>query len=209
MHNIRHRWGVILLTLFLLAVPSMMRGETAAQVMRRAAALMERAKGVRAEFTLTSGGRSAKGTLKSSAAGFSVVTGGYSSWYDGKNMWTYNPSTLETTLVVPTREELREVNPLMMVAGYEKDFTASYAKGGATGVYNILLTPKSNKTGLKSVTVTLDKHTYRPTSITVTPKSGAVSKVTVTTLATDVAFSKSDFTYPAKRYPKAEVIDLR
>lgn len=209
MHYTRHRLAAALLAFVLLAIPGMVHGETAAQVMRRASALMERAKGVRADFTLTSGGRSVKGTVKSSAAGFSVVTAGYSSWYDGRNMWTYNPSTAETTLVVPTREELREVNPLLMVGGYEHDFTASFVKGSGSGAYSILLTPKNAKTGLKSVTVVLNKSTYRPTSITVTPKSGAATKVTVNSLSTDAVFSKGDFTYPAKKYPKAELIDLR
>ncbi len=196
--------------LALLLVPLRASGaETAAQVMRRASALLDRATGVSADFSLTSGGRTVKGSLKSSAAGFAIVTNGYSAWYDGRNLWTYNPSTVETTLVNPTAAELREVNPIMMVAGYEKDFTASYSKTPAAGCYGVVLTPKNAKTGLKSVVVQLDKRTYIPKTITVNPRSGASTVVAISSLRTDSRFQKSDFTYPSKKYPKAELIDLR
>lgn len=183
--------------------------ETPGQVMKRASALIERASGVEAGFTMTSGGKTLKGTLKSSAAGFVLSTPGYSSWYDGKNLWTYNATSRETTLTIPTGEELREANPMMMVSGYEGIFTPAFAKKQTAGTRTLVLMPKSKKTGLKNVVVVLDSKTYRPKRITVTPSSGSATTVTLTSLRTDVKFPKSTFTYPKSKYPKVEIIDLR
>lgn len=202
--------SVLLATVLLLATAvGASAAETPGQVMKRASALIERASGIEAGFTMTSGGKTLKGTLKSSAAGFVLSTPGYSSWYDGKNLWTYNASSRETTLTVPTGEELREANPMMMVSGYEGVFTPAFAKKQSAGTRTLVLVPKSRKTGLKNVVVVLDSKTYRPKRITVTPSSGTASSVTITSLKTDVKFPKSTFTYPKTKYPKVEIIDLR
>ncbi len=183
--------------------------ETAGQVMKRAAALIERSSGIESTFTMTSGGKSVKGSLKSSAAGFVLTTPGYSSWYDGRNLWTYSESAKETTLTHPTSEELREANPMMMVSGYEGVFTPAFAKKQTAGTRTLVLVPKSRKSGLKNVVVVIDSKTYRPSRITVTPSSGASTTVSITSLKTDSKIPKSAFTYPKAKYPKAEVIDLR
>lgn len=183
--------------------------ETAAQVMKRAAALMERASGIKATFNLVSAGRTVRGTLKSSAAGFALSTPGYSTWYDGRTMWTYSASSQETTVTVPTAEELREANPLLMVSQYASGFTPAFASRQQTGTHTVVLSPKSQSNSIKSVTVVLNKSNYRPVSVTVVPRSGNTLKVDVTSLVTDASFSKKDFIYPAKSYPKAEIVDLR
>ncbi|MDE7159511.1 MAG: outer-membrane lipoprotein carrier protein LolA [Muribaculaceae bacterium] len=181
----------------------------APQIMKRASALMDRASGIDATFTMTTGGRSVKGSLKSSAAGFVLTTPSYTSWYDGRNLWTYNASARETTLTLPSKEELCEANPMMMVSGYANAFTAAFAKKQTAGTHTIVLLPKSRKSGLKNVVLVIDSRTYKPTRITVNPASGASVSVAIHSLRTDAKFSKSSFTYPKSKYPKVEVIDLR
>lgn len=184
-------------------------GETASQVMKRAAALLQRASGIQASFAMTSGGRTVNGTLRSSSAGFALETPTYSTWYDGKDMWTYNASSRETTLMAPSQAELREANPMLMISGYDKAFSASFARNQGKGTYTVVLTPRQKSTGVKRVVVVIGKGNYRPKQISVTPKSGAAATLRVTSLVTNARLSKSDFTYPKKKYPRAEIIDLR
>lgn len=183
--------------------------ESAAQIMEKAAAKINGAGGVSASFTLTSGHQTAKGTIKASGKKFVIETPGYSTWYDGKNMWTYNERSNETTLIEPTAAEIAEANPLALVNTYTKDFTASFAKSQTKGSKSIILTPKSKALGYKSVHVTLSDQTGLPTKVVVIPQSGTRIDVSIFQVKTKQQFAASTFTYPKSKYPKAEINDMR
>jgi outer membrane lipoprotein-sorting protein len=55
----------------------------------------------------------------------------------------------------------------------------------------------------------VNKKTYSPEQITVVPKSGQETKVRINKVVTGVNQSDGFFVFDAKKYPNAEVIDLR
>ena len=133
--------------LAVMAVSFSAAAETADGMLRKAASAINGAGGLSASFVLDYGQQKLSGTLKASGKKFTVQTPSTSTWYDGKNMWTYNSRNNETTLMTPTPQEVSEANPLSIVNSYSSQFTAAYAKTHSKGSKTIVVTPKSKKIG--------------------------------------------------------------
>ena len=188
---------------------SMSAAETADGMLKKAAAAINGAGGLTASFTLDYGQQKMTGTLKASGRKFALQTSTASTWYDGKNMWTYNAGSNETTLMVPTPQEVAEANPLSIVNSYASTFTAAFAKSQAKGSKTIVLTPKSKKSGYKSVHVTIPSGASFPSKLVVIPSSGQKITVLISQVKTGQKLAESSFIYPKTKYPKAEIVDLR
>lgn len=192
-----------------LAFPSLNAAETAEQVLRRCASGINGANGVSATFTISYGNQKVSGSIKSSGKMFALLTSASSTWYDGKNMWTFNAKSKETTLMSPTPGEVAEANPLSLVNSYSTMFTASFAKNQTKGSKTILLSPKSKHTGYKSVQVMIPDGSSYPSKLTIVPSSGQTVTVSIINVKTSQKLPPSTFVYPKSKYPDAEIIDLR
>ena len=199
----------ILLVAVVMGVMSVAAADSAEVVMKRAASRINNAGGISASFCIDSGSQRISGTLKALGNKFALQTSASSTWYDGKQMWTYNSNNRETTLMLPTAAEVAEANPLSIVNTYGSSFTASFAKTQVKGCKTIVLTPKSKKLGYKSVHVTIPDSSSLPSKIVIVPTSGQRITVSVTKAETGRSFAASTFVYPAAKYPKVEIVDLR
>lgn len=186
-----------------------MAAQTAAGMLKKAAADINGAGGLTASFTLDYGQQKISGTLKAAGKKFALQTPSSSTWYDGKSMWTYNANNNETTLMTPTAQEVAEANPLSIVNSYSSIFTAAFAKTQPKGGKTIVLTPKSKNSGYKSVHVTIPEGSSFPSKLIVIPTSGQKVTVTVSQVKRVQSLSASTFVYPKSKYPKAEIVDLR
>lgn len=200
---------IIVLFLALLIPASGIAGETADQVLKKCASNINGANGLSASFTMNYGSQKLSGTLKASGKMFVLQTTSSSTWYDGKNMWTYNAKTNETTLISPTASEVAEANPLSLVNTYSTMFIASYAKGQTKGSKKILLTPRSKQIGYKSVHVIIPDGSDYPSKLVVVPSTGQAVTITISNVRSNQKFPTSMFVYPKSRYPKVEIVDLR
>lgn len=206
MNRIKIILGILIATLSTMSVNGAV---TAGEMMDKAAAKIKTAGGLSANFMMTSGQYTTKGSLKAQGQQFCIQSTQASTWYDGKTMWTYNRNTKETTIVTPTAAELAETNPLALVNTYGNSFTAAFAKSHPKGGHTIVLTPKSKKLGYKSVHVTISDATGLPASIVVVPNSGQRISISISDVKTKQNFGTTDFTYPKGKYPKAEIVDMR
>lgn len=199
---------MFLLTL-MFSTASLSGAETADQILKKASAAINNANGLSASFNIDYGTQRLTGTLKTSGKMFVLQTSSSSTWYDGKNMWTFNAKNNETTLINPTAQEVAEANPLLLVNSYSMQFVASFAKNQTKGNKTILLTPKSKSIGYKSVMVTIPDGSNYPSRLVVVPSSGQTVKISISNVRTSQKFSNSTFVYPKSKYPKAEIVDLR
>ena len=200
--------GIIsILALALSFLPAM--GETAAGVLQKAAHAAQTAKGINGTFRISQNGQSVNGTFKSTGSKFSLLTPQISTWYNGKNMWTYNASSAETMLTVPTKEEISESNPLEYLKSYNSTYTPSFSKKKMKGKYLIVLTPKSKRNAIKSIEVTINSASWKPEKFVVTGSGKSVTTITVVGLNYNVALNASAFEYPKSKYPKVQIVDLR
>lgn len=206
MKSIRFIFGLLLMAI---SFGHAGAAETAGQMMERAAAKINAAGGLSANFMMTSGQYTSKGSMKAEGRKFCIISTQASTWYDGKTLWTYNANTKETTVVNPTESELAETNPLALVNSYGNSFTAAFAKSHPKGGHTIVLTPKSKKLGYKSVHVTISDATGLPASVVVVPSSGTRISISISEVKTKQKFSSATFSYSKSKYPKAEIVDMR
>lgn len=199
----------IILTLLAIGASFTTSAQTADALLKKAAEAVNGTGGLTATFTLDYGKQKISGTLKASGKKFALLTQSSSTWYDGKSMWTYNAGSNETTLMTPTAQEVAEANPLSIVNTYAASFTAAFGKMQSKGSKTIVLTPKSKKTGYKSVHLTIPDGSSFPTKIVVIPASGQKVTVSISQVKTGQKLADGTFTYPKSKYPKAEIVDLR
>lgn len=186
-----------------------MSAATATEIMDKAAGKAKSAKGISGTFSVTTSGKTFNGSIKASGSKFSFLTPMASSWYNGKNMWTYNASSKETTLVSPTASEIAESNPFEYLRTYSANYNAAFSNKKVAGKYIIMLIPKSKRNTIKSVEVTLNGKTLTPEKFVITPRSGASSTINVKTLEYSGAIKALEFEYPKNKYPGVQIIDLR
>lgn len=198
------------LLLLLLLLPTYcfkISGATSEELMQKSVAKISG--NVSCNYRVTMKGRAFAGELKSSGIKFYNSNSYGSCWYDGKNMWTYNPSSKETTLTCPTPSEIAESNPLAYVKGYSKYYTSSIVSQGKNGMSTIKLVSKSKFAPAKQVILTINSTTFIPQRLVVTLANGETAQVAISNVRTGNKYSAGEFVYPNKRYPNVEVVDLR
>lgn len=178
------------------------------EIVSNTASKIRNAKGVDCSFTATFGGKSVTGQLKSSGDKFNIVTEAGSSWYNGKALYTYNPSSSETTVFTPTKGELAEVNPLCYVSDVKGSYTVSMATRQPKTGYCVELIPLKRKSPVKNVKVTVSS-SFVPQQVSITASDGSVSVIDIKSVNYTAAHPASTFEYPKSRYSKAQIVDLR
>ncbi|MCH5235420.1 MAG: outer-membrane lipoprotein carrier protein LolA [Muribaculaceae bacterium] len=197
------------LVLVLLSLNAVGQGTTQPQqILNRAVEKITNSKGVVTEFKIYNSGYSGSGRIKSSGNKFNVTLPDVEVWYNGKDLYTYNKNTNETTVVVPSPEELSESNPLTYVTNASKTYNVTFSTVKKNGMDVLELTPKK-KGEIKRITLTLRKSDSIPEKIVVEPSSGNPITAEITSFKAVGNLSSSDFEYPESKFSKVEVIDLR
>lgn len=198
----------VLTIILLLTATVAYSAETATQLMNRVSNSFRNASTISATFSVKGAMGNTSGNFYYSHGKYAVITGGASAWYNGKDMWTYNPRTSETTIVTPSQQEVAENNPFSIISSMAGSFNAQYAKSQPAGKTVLVLIAKSSKNSIKKVVLTLDSKRMVPTALVITGKGG-VTNVTVSKLVAGTKLSSSLFEYPKSKYPKAKIVDLR
>ena len=199
--------SLVAVAVLLCAVPAF--AQSSYDILRKAATKLEAAKGIQCSFTLKSGEHSTEGSLKSQGDRFYLKTPVSSTWYDGKQMWTMNPSTHETTLYIPDVEEVLEVNPMAYLRNFSKDYFSAFSKKKIDGKHIVLLNPRKKGGQVRAIEITVDATTFLPEKFIVRTMDNRRTYLTVRALKLNATHPASTFTYPASSYKGYKVIDLR
>lgn len=174
----------------------------------RAADKLRASKSVTACFTLAVGGESTTGNITLAGDRFVVKTPQLSTWYDGKTQWSYSPQAGEVNITEPTADELSQVNPFVIINAFRKGYKSTLgASTAATKVINLAALDK--RADIRTVVLTLDTKTLYPTKIVMTLADGRKMTVTVSSVTPGKALPASTFVFDKKKYPGAEIVDLR
>lgn len=206
MKSLRH---YILLLLFFASALSLSASLSAEDILKKSSASMLKGGGIVASYTYKSGAYTEKGTLTVKGKQFSLVSPQRSVWYNGKSLWTLNPSEKEVTLSEPTVAEASAINPYMLVSSYKTEYTARLVTSAVKGTYAIQLTPKNRSNYVKTATICLRASNYMPVRLDITDRSGNRSSIIISGIKTGQNISNSTFTYNSKKYPSVKLIDLR
>ncbi len=175
-------------------------------------------KGVEAKFSLKIENNAGKnlgtktGIVYMKGTKYHVSVTGQEIFCDGANISTYDKSANEVTItkVDPTANSLTPQK--IFTNFYDKDFL--YKLNGETTVggkkiQELELTPIDKSKPFFKVLVYVDKATQTISSTKVFEKAGNKYTYSVASMNTATPVSDAQFVFDAKKYPGAEVVDLR
>ncbi len=175
-------------------------------------------KTVTADFTLTilnAEGKvegTKKGILYIKGSKYRVNISGQEIYSDGNNIWTYDKSANEVQLT-KFDPSANTITPQKMFTNfYDKDFLYKLngeTKQGKKTIQEIELTPVDKTKTFFKVLVEIDKATKNIVSTKVFEKNGNRYTYTITFMKTNTDIPESIFIFDQKKYPNAELIDLR
>lgn len=180
--------------------------ETASSVMKHVVNAMS-TKPLQASFTITASGVTQSGTLVMDRDRFVLKTDDLSTWWDGKTQWTYSPALKEVSVTNPGREELAEVNPLLILGSLSSGF-ASELTSSTMGNYTLSMRPRQGADGIRSAIVSVNGTTWFPREITV-DAGGNRFVIKVKSIKTLKNIPAGTFQFNPRQYPGVEINDLR
>lgn len=185
---------------------SAQNSQQAKAVLDKTAAIVSNKNGATAQFTIAStktGTVSGKLSIKGNM--FQVSTPQSMVWYNGKTQWTYLKSTEEVNVSTPNATQQLQMNPYRFINMYRKGYNLSLTDKGQG--YWIHLTAQNTKNNVPEMYILVNKKTYHPETVKMR-QGKAWTTITIRNFkATRLA--NSIFTFNAKDYPQAEVVDLR
>lgn len=183
--------------------------DNAMQLLENAAANIKSMPSLKANYTITvSGQGSATGVMTLSGDMFVMTSADLMTWYDGTTQWTMVMADNEVNVTEPTADELRQVNPFVIINNFRNSYSASSLKAGP-GQKKLLLKAKNAKEPIAETTVTLNAATLLPVQIELKLKNNRTVSIKVTGIQKGKSLPVGVFRFPAKKYPSAEIVDLR
>ncbi len=172
----------------------------------------QQAKGITADFAMKGDANSGlymKGTLKMQGKKFYLSTNDLTTWYDGKTMWTYAPSIDEVNITTPTRQELAEINPYLLLDDYKQSFIVKELNNTQKGERQFRLTPTKRNTTIEQIVLTIATASNAPISFEITDNNNRKVLIAVTNYNDKVTHSASTFKFDSTQLPQVTIIDLR
>lgn len=179
---------------------------TARKILGRTAAVISSKGGATANFTITG---TKTGTVNGSLAikgrMFHAVTPQSIIWYNGKTQWTYLKANEEVNVSTPNEAKQMSMNPYRFINMYQSGYNLSMTDKGKG--YWVHLTAQNKQRSVQEIYILINKKNYHPSTIKMR-HGNSWSTITVKNLKTG-KLPNSLFTFNAKDYPHAEVVDLR
>ena len=134
---------------------------------------------------------------------FRMTLGANETKFDGRTQWVFVSEYNEVSVTEPTKEELREINPLAMIEYYVEKDKISQGEDGAINFYPT--DPKSSE--YFRIELRLNKSNL-PTRLVIHQKNG--DKITlVWDSLNKTKVDDAYFYFDVAKYPNVEVNDLR
>ena len=191
------------------------QAQSARSVLDATAARMTNSGCIRAQFKATqfrgtTPESETSGTMLISGRKFQMKTPDITTWFDGKTQWSMLSDASEVNVSEPTDEELAAMNPSALINIYKKGYSYTLRKSSLRGkeTYEVRLVAKNKKASFSEIYVDVDPDTYNPLCFRA-KQDGNWMRLSIFSFSTNQPTQDSDFTFPSKDYPNAEVIDLR
>lgn len=198
----------ILATILLVTTVAMnaQNATKARKVLDKTAAEVSNKGGATANFTLSNKKiGSVNGSLSIKGSMFHAVTDKAIIWYNGKTQWSYLKSTEEVNVNTPTDAQQMKMNPYRFINMYKSGYDLGLTEKGNS--YWVHLNAQNKQRSVQEVYILIDAKSYRPSQVRMRQGNEWTTIAIRNFKAKNIP--NSTFTFNAKDYPKAEVIDLR
>ncbi len=178
----------------------------ARKVLDKTASVVSNKGGAQANFTLSGRKSSAiSGTIAIKGSKFNARTKEAIVWYDGKTQWSWLKSTNEVNISTPTEAQRMKMNPYTFITMYKQGYNLSMSTQGKN--YVVHMVAQNKQRTVQEVYLTISKQSYVPSQIKMR-EGQKWTTIDISNFKT-ANLSNSTFTFNAKDFPKAEIIDLR
>ena len=210
---------VFLLGIFAAAPAFAQKDAKAKELLDKTSATLNQSGGISAAFTVNINDgvnkikQSFEGQIFVKGAKFYLETPDQAVYYDGKNQWSYNKSVNEVSILEPQSQDVQTLNPVSVFDLYKTNCDYKY-KGEKVNaqkqkVQEISLFLKNNKEDIKQVDIQINPDTGMPVFFLIINKDKSEYRIYVNKYQTQLNLSDSQFVFDTKKYPQAEVNDLR
>ena len=171
------------------------------KVLNALAAKIEKGGGATATFTMKTAGNTISGNVAIRNSRFYLTTPSMTVWYNGKTQWIYSKLSEEVNISAPNAGQ-QSVNPYAFLYIYKNGYSLTMKTQGQTKTIRMV----SKKHAMKDITITLGKGDV-PTMVKFL-QGGKWTTVSLTNFKV-TKLPDSLFVFNPKKYPDAEIIDLR
>lgn len=194
------------LLLLICACVSAQSATQARKVLDKTASVVGRKGGAQASFSV-SGKKigSQSGTIAIKGNMFQARTPKAIVWYNGKTQWSYLKMTNEVNVSNPTEAKRMSMNPYTFISMYRNGYNLSMTKSGSN--YVVHMVAQNKKRSVQEAYITINKKSYTPSNVRMR-QGNDWTNISISGFKA-VNQPNSKFTFNAKDFPKAEVIDLR
>lgn len=177
----------------------------AKKVLDKAVAKLNIKGGTTASFSIT-GNKigTQKGSISIKGNKFHASTASAIVWYNGKTQWTYVKKNEEVNVSTPSAAQQSSMNPYTFVNLYKKGYSMQLNKTASGN--QVHLKAQNQKASIKEAYILVDGNNNIK-EVKMRQASGWVT-ISISNIQ-QKSLSDATFTFNAKDYPKAEVIDLR
>lgn len=176
----------------------------AKKVLDKAAAKFNIKNGTTANFTISGDKIKQSGTISIKGNMFQASTPNAIVWYNGKTQWTYLKKNEEVNVSNPNAAKQASMNPYTFLTLYKKGYNMELQQTASGN--QVHLTAQNQKSGIKEAFILVDANSNIK-EVKMRQSSGWMT-ISISNVKS-VKLSDATFTFNAKDYPKAEVIDLR
>lgn len=178
----------------------------AMKVLNKTASVVGRKGGAQANFNISGKKIGAQsGTIAIKGNKFQARTRKAIVWYNGKTQWSYMKMTNEVNVSNPNEAKRMSMNPYTFISMYKNGYNLSMTKSGSS--YVVHMVAQNKKRSVQEAYITINKRTYTP-SLVKMRQGNDWTYISVNNFRA-VNQPDSKFTFNAKDFPKADIIDLR
>lgn len=151
------------------------------------------------------------GKLKLKGNKFTLSTEELELFFDGKTQWTLIKNLDEVTISEPTKEEMLQLNPILMINEFGKTHHVQFDADSEKDKQHYLLNlfPKENKFDHFKVAIVVQKETKQVKKISIKYKNGTSTTFTSSNFNSEAKLTDIDFMFDSKKYLNIEINDLR
>lgn len=187
----------------------------ARKVLDATAAVLQKQGGFQIQFTAATFQMgqeqgSLSGTMLIKEKKFQLSTPDVTTWFDGKTQWSYLKASEEVNVSTPTDDELQAINPYAFIALYKSGYNYTMKEVTVRGkaAYEITLKAESAQQKIPTLLLDVEKSNYMPLCVRLYDGQNWV-RIAVTDVASKQRFKDEVFRFDSKKYPQAEIIDMR
>ena len=203
----------LIIAISILATPAIAQTDASAKkILDAVSAKLKTYKGISANFSMTTKGRTGKinnnstGKIAIKGNKYYIKQGTTEIFNDGNKTWNYNGN--DEVTVTDGDVDGEALTPQRLLSDfYDKDFTYKLVSTGAN-FHEIQMTPVDKRKNFQRVNIFVDKTKMMVTKARVLDKSNNTTEFNLSNIITNAGIADNTFVFDAKKYKKRiEVIE--